>query len=316
MNNTPETAEPRDSFSADWLSLREPYDERARHQAARHLRLPARLKWLTQHLQRPLRVMDLGCGTGANLRWLAPHLAGPQEWLVVDHDEALLTAWPERFARTGTRLQGDARDLKSALRWPLPDAPVQIVRQPLDLAKRLHELPWQAADLVTASALIDLVSAAWLEQLVAHTRASGAMLLLSLSVDGRHLWSPADPDDTRVGHAFAAHQQRDKGFGMALGAQAVPVLESALVQSGYRVAKAHSDWVVDTAEGPGGVALYQAMVEGMGNAAREQSPREASRIQGWQTRRMATGGAAALTVGHVDLIAWPAAAAQGRRRRR
>ena len=305
MSHTPEPNEPRDAFSADWLSLREPFDQLARERAANTMRLPTHLKHLTDGLQRPLRVMDLGCGTGSNLRWLAPRLAAEQEWLVVDHDEALLQAWPERFARQGLPLETASNALHAAMHWPSCVGGVHIVRRPLDLASRLHELPWSAVDLVTASALIDLVSEDWLQRLVNHTRDAGAALLLTLSVDGRHRWTPKDPDDALVGHAFAAHQRRDKGFGAALGAQAVPVLKALLTNAGYGMAQARSDWEVATTADPRAQALYLAMVEGMGNAAREHSPTENTRIQAWQGRRTALAARAGLVVGHTDVFAWP-----------
>lgn len=316
MSNTPEPNEPRDTFSADWLSLREPHDRLARERAARTMRLPAHLKRLTEGLQRPLRVMDLGCGTGSNLRWLAPRLAAEQEWLVVDHDESLLQAWPDRFARQGLLLQNASNDLHAPMRWSSSVGGVHIVRRSLDLASRLHELPWHAVDLVTASALIDLVSVDWLQRLVSHTCEASAALLLTLSVDGRHHWFPEDPDDGRVGHAFAAHQRRDKGFGEALGAQAVPALSALLAKAGYGMAQARSDWEVDATADARAQALYRAMVEGMGNAAREQLPADDTRIQAWQTRRTALAASARLTVGHTDVFAWPPSAARATKAKR
>ncbi len=35
-------------------------------------------------------IHDLGCGTGAMGRWLAPLLRGPQHWVVHDRDADLL----------------------------------------------------------------------------------------------------------------------------------------------------------------------------------------------------------------------------------
>jgi SAM-dependent methyltransferase len=69
-------------FAPDWLALREPYDR-----AARSGTLAGRFAGA---LGPAPRVIDLGCGTGANLRYLAPKLAPPQHWLCLDRDRDLL----------------------------------------------------------------------------------------------------------------------------------------------------------------------------------------------------------------------------------
>ena len=277
---------PRDQapagFSADWLALREPFDAAARDAAAGPLRLAQRLARWRPPAGSPWRVIDLACGTGANLRWLSPRLGGAQQWLVVDHDPGLLSAWPAIAP------------------------PVEIQPRRLDLNRDLEALPWQAAQLVTASALLDLVSLRWLERLVALLRGSPAALLFSLSVDGRHDWQPVDPLDARVGECFAAHQRRDKGFGPALGAAAVPALQALLEAAGYRVELAASDWQLGS-EGDG-PRLQRALVEGMAGAAREQQPDAGPALRAWARRRLALAGSSRLCVGHIDLLAWPAAA--------
>ena len=296
-----------DGFSADWLSLRESFDFDARDVAARRMRLVERLQRWRSGVDRPWRVIDLGCGTGSNLRWLAPRLGGAQQWLAVDHDAALLNAWPSVFETTDAPLVDGAHDLAQVARWPLPCAAIEIVCRQLDLAQHLEALPWSAADLVTASALIDLVGQAWLKQLVACCSAARAGLLLTLSVDGRHQWHPADRDDIWMSHTFAAHQQRDKGFGPGLGARAVPVLVQLLRQAGYRVMQARSDWQVDGRAHPRGQALMGAMVDGLAEAAREQLPASTGRVASWHARRMSSARQARLTVGHIDVFALPPA---------
>jgi SAM-dependent methyltransferase len=296
-----------EGFSADWLSLREPFDWEARNVAARRMHLVEQLQHWRSGVTRPWRIIDLGCGTGSNLRWLAPRLGGAQQWLAVDHDAALLKAWPSVFEATGSPLVDGALDLAKVARWPLPSATVEIVRRQLDLAEHLEALPWQAAELVTASALIDLVGQDWLKRLVAHCRASRAGLLLTLSVDGRHQWHPADRDDGWVSDVFAAHQQRDKGFGPALGARAVPALVQLLRQAGYRVMQAHSDWQVDGRNQPGEQALLASMVDGLAGAVREQQPASSERVSAWRARRLAGALRARLTVGHIDVLALPPA---------
>ena len=291
-------------FSADWLQQREPFDTAARNAAAQRLRLAARLAQQRPAGAAPWRVIDLACGTGANLRWLAPHLGGAQEWLVVDHDEALLQCWPERLGLSGT-----ASSIQTPLRWAGTGFEAAIARQPLDLARHLETLPWHAAHLVTASALLDLVSASWLQRLVAQAVAARVALLFTLSVDGRHEWTPEDPLDAQVGELFGAHQRRDKGFGPALGAQAVPALRRALQGSGYRVFTAASDWQMDGALGEPAAQLQAALVEGMASAATEQDPALAAEVAAWQQRRRAVCASGRVCVGHVDVLALPPAGA-------
>ena len=83
--------------SPDWLDLREPADA------------AARAADLVEHLRRHLpatgrRVIhDLGCGTGAMGRWLAPLLPGPQHWVLHDRD-------PDLLALAAADLPGPAAD--------------------------------------------------------------------------------------------------------------------------------------------------------------------------------------------------------------
>ncbi|NIM42401.1 MAG: class I SAM-dependent methyltransferase [Hydrogenophaga sp.] len=279
-----------EAFDADWLALRGPFDAAARDGSSR---LVARLRTLRPG-QGPWRVMDLGCGTGANWRWLAPRLGGEQHWLALDHDAALLRAWP---------LPADAASsLDAPLRWRGRGFDATLLRREAELARGLPSLPWAAVQLVTASALLDLAGADWLGDLVRHASEARATLFFALNVDGGHTWSPADADDAWIGGLFAAHQGRDKGLGPALGARAVPWLAQALRARGYRVALGRSDWRV----GPGDQAMTTAMIEGFARAAIEQEPTQAPRVRAWRARRLRAIDSSRLRVGHLDLLAWPA----------
>jgi hypothetical protein len=294
------------TFSADWLSLREPFDAAARDAAAGELRLASRLASLRAGATRPLRVIDLACGTGANLRWLALRLGGEQQWLVVDHDADLLRCWPERLAAVSGAHVGSDAGLHQPLPFAGPGCEASIVRQQLDLMVGLETLPWHAADLVTASALLDLVGTAWLHRLVVASAASRVALLMSLNVDGRHVWAPGDPVDATVGQLFAEHQQRDKGLGPALGAEAVAVLRQTLEAAGYRVFTAASDWWMDGGADPQAHAMQCALIGGMAAAACEQSSASAETVEAWRKRRLAAAAHSQLRVGHLDLLALPA----------
>ena len=85
-------------FSPEWLALREPADHRARHQALQQ-QVCTRLEVLARAEHRAVRIIDLGCGSGSNLRALAGSLPDQQHWTLVDYDPLLLeaarTAGPE-----------------------------------------------------------------------------------------------------------------------------------------------------------------------------------------------------------------------------
>lgn len=259
------------SFSADWLALRAGFDTVARSRA-----LEARLAgWAAARAAgtgRALAVVDLGAGSGNNRRHLAPQLPVPQAWTLVDADPALL-AVAQRDARDAMVLQVDlATDLESAIPT--------------------------GTDLVTASALIDLVSERWLERLLARVGAVGAGLLVVLTYDGRTAWEPSDELDGRVLGLVNRHQRTDKGFGPALGPDAGPALARL---AGGRIAQAPSDWAI----APADAAMREALVDGWANAATETEPAAAGPIAAWRHRSRTR--AARIVVGHVDQLVTPPA---------
>ena len=221
------------SFSSNWLALREPADRAARDGA-----LAAALgDWAaarTRALGRPLLVVDLGCGTGASHRALSPLLPGAR-WRLTDNDPALLA---EAAGRTGAHTLC------------------------LDLAAT-PEIALDGADIVTASALFDLASAAWIDRL-AGALAPGAAMLAALSYDGIETWDPADPAEAEGLAAFHAHQVGDKGFGPSLGPGGAAYLAQALARGGREVRRAPSPWRLSR---PRDGALIEALAEGAAGAA-------------------------------------------------
>ena len=192
-------------FSADWLTLREPYDLRARN--------PAVLDAVAASLE-PLssvRIVDLACGTGSTLRALSPHLPARQNWKLIDNDLGLLAR------ATATPLAKHAT----------------VTAVPLDLNRDLEAALDGAVDLVTTSALLDLVSETWLDRLAVEIAARAIPLYAALSYDGRIAFTPSDPFDAAIAAAVNAHQRTDKGFGPALGPAAAAFAIARFEALGY-----------------------------------------------------------------------------------
>jgi hypothetical protein len=284
-------------FSAEWLRWREPADA-----AARNPELTARaLDWRRQQ-RGPLAVLDLGSGTGANVRFLARRFGGAQRWLLVDQDPELLAQNAEETHQWATRQGMTATDEGPAL--VLEDASCHCRLEParLDLAGDWEQLEAREVHLVTASALLDLVGADWLERLAQQGRAWRAAVFIVLSYDGSIVWEPAMAGDETLRERVNRHQRTDKGFGSALGPAAAATLATLLRDRGYQVELRPSPWRL----GAEHQVLQAALLDGWIEAAREIES-TADDLIAWtiQRRRWIDRGDSRLRVGHWDLFACP-----------
>lgn len=282
---------------ADWLRLREPLDRAARDEALVYETAAA------LGPARPIRVVDLGTGTGSNFRYLAPRLPAPQSWVLVDKDPALLR---EIVAHTGDwaesrGLQVTAADGGFSLRGPSLHCTVELWQRDLDLP--LDARLFAGRHLVTASALLDLVSDVWLRALAAACRRAGAAVLFALTYDGRTSFEPREAGDDVARALLNAHQLRDKGLG---GPAAGPGAHMRAVHwfrdLGYVIRERQTDWEADTSAAD----FQRALIAGLAAAAIEQAPEAARLVADWRVRRLAhvDAGRSRVLVGHRDLAAW------------
>jgi trans-aconitate methyltransferase len=261
-----------------WLDLREGADAAAR---AREL-----VGQLRRHLPKgDLVIHDLACGTGAMGRWLAPRLPGRQRWILHDRDADLLdvaASAPPRAA-DGARVDVEVRH---------------------EDITRLSAGDLAGADLVTASALLDLLTAEELRVLIDVCTAAGCPALLTLSVVGRVELTPADPLDARVAAAFDAHQRRTTARGKLLGPDAVAAAVQGFRRAGSEVLVRPSPWRLAASQ----AALAAEWLAGWVGAACEQEPGLAAATELYTRRRLADARESRLVVRveHADLLALPA----------
>jgi hypothetical protein len=263
--------------SAGWLDLREPADA-----AARAGDLVERLR---EHLPAAGRrvIHDLACGSGAMGRWLAPQLPGRQRWVLHDRDVSLL-------GRAEGDLPGPAADGASvAIETRCSDI---TLLEPDDLA---------GADLITASALLDLLTAEELTQLIAVCAEVACPVLISLSVIGRVELRPADPLDSRIAAAFDAHQRRMTARGRLLGPDAVAAAVEGFRGIGRGVCVRPSPWRL----GPAQADLAAEWLRGWIGAACEQDGELAAGACARRRLAQARAGGISVVVDHADLLVLP-----------
>ncbi|GAA2784746.1 class I SAM-dependent methyltransferase [Crossiella cryophila] len=260
------------TYAPEWLALREPADAHAR---ATDLLDPLRAALPARS---PLVIRDLGCGTGSQCRWLSPRLDGPQHWILHDYDPRLLALAAADLTsadRTVETRLGDLTELRGA-----------------DLA---------GADLVTASALLDLFTVEEVNGFAAAIVEAGVPALLTLSIAGRIVLDPADGLDAAFESAFNDHQRRTTNGRALLGPDAPAATTEAFEALGYRVHTRPSTWLL----GPELPELSDEWLHGWVGAAVEQEPELAAAAPGYLRRRIAEGFRA--EVHHVDQLALPGA---------
>jgi hypothetical protein len=261
-------------FSAAWLELREPYDRRARNEtvldavAGTFAGRPA------------VSIVDLACGLGSTLRALSPLIKARQTWRLVDNDLSLLARTPRSSPPSLT-----------------------VTTAPVDLNRDLEAALDGPVELITTSALLDLVSSDWLQRLAVEAAARRLPVYAALSYDGRAELDPIDSADKRLIAAVNAHQRTDKGFGPALGPAAARSAIEAFERVGYAVVQGPSDWTF----GPRDREIQVEILSGWAAAARETGDVALTDVIEWLTRRrdQVAAGRSTIRVGHVDFFARP-----------
>ncbi|MFJ4534956.1 class I SAM-dependent methyltransferase [Streptomyces tibetensis] len=263
-------------YAPEWLELREPADAAAR---AHDLLDPLRIRLANLPGKSGVVIHDLGCGTGSMGRWLAPRLDGAQHWILHDRDPYLLhfaAVSSPRSAADGSRVTVETR--RGDVARLTPDA-------------------LQGASLVTASALLDVLTREEIDTLAAACAGAGCPALLTLSVAGRVELTPSHPLDAEIAQAFNDHQRRDG----LLGPDAVTAAAEAFSEHGATVRLHPSAWRL----GPEQAALTEQWLRGWVGAAVEERPELRAEADVYLTNRLAACAAGELrvTVHHVDLLA-------------
>lgn len=265
--------------SREWLALRGAADAAARaNDLVERLRgqLPATGVQV---------IHDLGCGTGAMARWLAPLLPGPQHWVLHDRDTDLLDV-------AASDLPGPAAD----------GAAVTVETRQSDIT-RLSPGDLAGAALITASALLDVLTEEELGALISACAGARCHVLLTLSVVGRVDLTPAETLDRRIAIAFNTHQRRATERGRLLGPDAPAVAIQQLSRLGTEVLVRSSPWRLDSPD----AELAAEWLTGWVGAACEQEVELAAEAEPYTRRRLAQAAAGALrvTVDHTDLLISP-----------
>jgi hypothetical protein len=189
-----------------------------------------------------------------------------------------------------------------ALAAPADGAAITVETKRTDIT-RLHSRDLADATLITASALLDMLTGDELRRLAGACAGAGCPVLLCLSVTGHVELTPADELDGRVSAAFNAHQRRLTERGRLLGPDAVGFAAAEFGRLGAQVIARPSPWRLDQTQ----PSLIAEWFDGWVGAACEQERALAAEAEPYMRRRKAQTEARQLevVVGHTDLLILP-----------
>src|SRR5262249_45429000 len=152
----------------------------------------------------------------------------------------------------------------------------------IDLNRNFEATLEPTVNLITLSALLDLVSEKWLHQFSCAVAARALPVYAALTYNGLIDLTPADSFDAAIVSGVNAHQRTDKGFGPALGPLAADAAIASFEELGYSIVSGASDWII----GPNDRTMQRKLLEGWANAANELGTIRPADIASWLRRRI------------------------------
>jgi len=285
------------NFSTDWLEERRRFDAAARNASVE----AACLQYAAQF--QTLSLVDIGAGDGAVFSYLSPKLPPKQNWSLVELNPQLLQSARSRLLHWanghGYTVEKEASDHLLFQRGERRLS-VQLIKGSFLELQRL--LPLEHYDLVTASAVFDLLSRPMLANLLESWQHNRLALYATLHYQSMEYF-PGQAEDRPVIEAFERHMQRQQDFGRALGPDCCAAL-SELMEYYFRQAPiaGPSPWLIR----PGDVAMHRHLFAFIENSLADFAPE--TEVESWIQSKEALldSGQLRLQVEHCDHFIAPA----------
>lgn len=228
-------------FDPNWLQERYRFDEEARNK---------QLEWtcVNQFAFRDhLQIVDLGSGTGANLRYYLEQFPQNQSWYCVEEDIALKVPFWEHARQMAIDLDYAIEQEGELMKLTKPGHEVLIHFVHGNLLKVDELVDLLRTDLVLANAVFDLFSKeqfATLVQVLSHHSLS---MLFTLNYVGMDFSPSTEADDHYIGQ-YNAHMQREQAFGRGMGPASSREMEAVLKEALAQVEVGESLWQIGNQE--------------------------------------------------------------------
>ena len=245
-------------------------------------------------------LLELGAGSGSLFRWLAPIVGRTQHWLWLDNDDALLERGIHLTAHWAQRLGYAVQRSEEGTELTLqtPRGTWSIEARGYDLNDPPSMLPLDEADAVTCSAVLDLFSEDWLDELL-HAIVQRPFYA-AINVIGRDRIRPHRLEDELIWRGYILDQVGNARLLDPLGPDVPNVAREVCKELGLQYVSTRSDWIIRRQHH----AMLRYMIGFVTNAARQALPQYRRRVDRWERRRRQeiAAGRCTLRIGHVDVL--------------
>lgn len=228
-------------FTAEWLDTRYSFDSKARNQ-----QVEAAFKNYFFG-RKEIQLMDVGAGTGNNLRYWFRQLESPQKWTNVELNPELLALGFQQAAQLltteGYGVKQFENHISGMKRKNGRFHEVRLLALQESFLDFAFEILPVKPDVVLANAVFDLLSpemfVAFAEKLIEHR----IPLLSTINIAGLE-WSTATFQDKYYSRCYLHHMNRPQAFGMALGAHVTDFAIDFCKKHQVNVEWGRSDWQI------------------------------------------------------------------------
>lgn len=222
----------------EWLNLRYDADCQSRNQRVQE-------QVLGQLKEDTIRILDIGAGTGSNIRYLLTKLTNPkQQWILLDQEEDLLQNVKHHLAILAD-LQHQS-DAKFAFHYEGREISVEFLVG--DLFSSKVEAYMKSSDLIVANAFFDLLSKSQLSSFMSMLKANEQLLLATINYTGTTFSVHHSKQDDIWIERYHQHMKRPSLSGSSTGPDCINEMTRIIQDHGLRYVAGPSDWVLDLKE--------------------------------------------------------------------
>ena len=282
-------------FSLTWIKEREFYDKQSRSNL-----LTMEIKKDSKNVK---KIIDLGCGTGAFLRWCITEKILFDEATLIDYDKRLLRSIDISFRRFLEKTNYFFKKINprkylitnpSSSKFFFISFLEQNILNSLNIIKNF--------DLISLSALSDLLSKNFIRKLFTQSP-KNKYIYFSLCFNGKIKWSPVSEFDKYIVSNFNNHQLQDKGFGNALGKNSLRYIESIAKKKSYVYLKKDSPWKIGSSNKKD-LLFQKKYLNMMLNTLKNDGRTQKDILKPWYEKRVKDlkRVSSKLVVGHNDIL--------------